>query len=99
MKCVKNGRSYGIRFRQNRVTLWLYLYVKGWTLWDRSGGSPKWIDNNQCACHRFSLFVGPFGIEVRDVNDHESSWGPWIDEDDDPEFEQWLARVHEEPNS
>jgi len=52
-----NG-AIGLRFR--RSTFW--LWAGAWSWWDRSGGNP--FSTKQCVCHRFTLFVGPFGVEV-----------------------------------
>ena len=43
----------------------LWLWSGEWTLLSRNGLSSDLIDLHQCECHRFALFAGPLGIEVR----------------------------------
>jgi hypothetical protein len=49
-----------IGFRVGAVRVW--LWAGEWSVFDRSGYSRFSLKN--CPCHRFSLYVGPCGIEV-----------------------------------
>jgi hypothetical protein len=61
MKWFRNpwNGAFGLRSRKVK----LYLWAGAWSIFDRSGGHR--FSTKQCVCHRFSLFVGPFGIERR----------------------------------
>ena len=51
--------------KQKRISIGsitVYPWVGEWSLFDRSGGNV--FSTKQCVCHGFTLFVGPFGIEI-----------------------------------
>ncbi len=71
------GFAVGSRIR-------LYGWSGQWVVWDRSATS--WLNNDQCECHKFCLFVGPFGVEV-DLSEAEEQalnekWENWEPGDD-----------------
>ncbi len=45
-----------------RITI--YLWAGAWSIYDRNGHTNDLYSPAKCNCHTFSLYVGPFGIEV-----------------------------------
>jgi hypothetical protein len=62
----------------------LYLWSGGWSIFDRSGASK--FSLRQCACHRFTLLVGPVGVEVH-FPGHYDEDGYWVYDDHECETE------------
>lgn len=59
-----------VKFHLNKHTK-VFVWAGAWSLFDRSAASR--FSLRQCVCHRFTLFIGPIGVEI----DHDNKGTSW----------------------